>query len=515
MIIRVVSMPLSKILLIMSLFLSLFLPACFTPAPTASSVSPSPVTPRLPYGASRSSLSHQRPPVHLPPLAELTPEAAVAAELPFEKMLFSLSTRGAPLEGVLFGLAREAGLNLVIGKGIDRGYPISVEFNDLSLRKVLSLLLGSCESFYSIKDNILLVKAFETRIFHFDYSLVSNSGEDGEDSGGNSGPGGSTGGAGGFEISTEPNEEYLQVWETIEKALGGGGSGGSGGEGALLSSDALVEINPMGGLIVVTDRQENLALVECYLDKLQKALRRQVVIEAKIIQVSLSHGFEYGIDWNLLAQDFIKNGTLSIATNFASGATGLNVAYKGDPARKNVLDGVLDALSTQGNVKVLSSPRISVLNNQSAVITVGRQIPYLQWQAQNSGDEQTVIVPEVVTANTGISLGITPQIDADGVITLHIVPVVSELAEYKTFSYDNNTFDVPVINTRQTDTIVRVDDGNTIIIGGLITEITSNNSSQVPLLGDIPLVGALFSRRKDVDERVELVVMLTPTVVSK
>jgi len=425
----------------------------------------------------------------------------MAGELPFEKMLFSLSTRGAPLEGVLFGLAQEAGLNLVLGNGVDGGHPLSVEFNDLSLRRALSLILDSCDNFYTIKENILSVKAFETRVFHFDYSLVSNRGESGnDDSGSNSG----------FEVSTESNEEYLQVWETIEKALGG-----DSGEGALLSSDARVEINPMGGLVVVTDRRENLVLVERYLDDLQEALRRQVIIEAKIIQVSLSSGFEYGIDWNLLANDFIRNGSLTVATNFASGATGLNVAYKADPTRTNVLDGVLDALATQGNVKVLSSPRISVLNNQSAVITVGRQIPYLQWQAQSSDDEQTVIVPEVVTADTGISLGITPQIDADGVITLHIIPVVSELAEYKTFSYDNNTFDVPVINTRQTDTIVRVDDGKTIIIGGLITEIDSNNSSQVPFLGDIPLVGNLFRRQKDVDERVELVVMLTPTVVTK
>ncbi len=509
-------MPVFKILLVMSFFMSLLLPGCFAVAPPTAKISgPTPAVPRLPYGGTRSGSGYQRSPVHLPPLAQLTPEAAVAGELPFEKMLFSLSTRGAPLEGVLFGLARESGLNLVLGKGVDRGHPVSVEFNDLSLRQALSLILDSCENFYTIKQNILSVKAFETRIFNFDYSLVSNSGESGGgSSGGNSGPGGSTGGAGGFEISTEANEEYLQVWETIEEALGAG-SGGSSGEGALLSPDARVEINPMGGLIVITDRRENLALVERYLDILQQALRRQVIIEAKIIQVSLSSGFEYGIDWNLLANDFIKNGTLSVATNFASGATGLNVEYKGDPTRTNVLDGVLDALATQGNVKVLSSPRISVLNNQSAVITVGRQIPYLQWQAQSSEDEQTVIVPEVVTANTGISLGITPQIDAEGVITLHIIPVVSELAEYKTFSYDNNTFDVPVINTRQTDTIVRVNDGKTIIIGGLITEIDSNNSSQVPVIGDIPLLGNLFRRQKDLDERVELVVMLTPTVVSK
>lgn len=508
-----------KFLLCMSFFLSLLLPACFAPAPPLAKVSAAnPVTPRLPYGANRSASGFKHSPGNLPPLAQLRPTPAPAGELPFEKMLFSLSTRGAPLEGVLFGLARESGLNLVLGEGVDRGHPVSVEFNDLSLRQALSLILDACENFYTIKENILSVKAFETRVFHFDYSLVSNSGESGGgSSGGNSGPGGSSGGSGGFEVSTKANEEYLQVWENIEQALGGGsgGSGGGSGDGGLLSSDARVEINPMGGLIVITDRRENLALVERYLDDLQKALRRQVVIEAKIIQVSLSSGFEYGIDWNLLATDFIKNGTLAVATNFASGATGLNVEYKGDPTRTNVLDGVLDALATQGNVKVLSSPRISVLNNQSAVITVGRQIPYLQWQSQSSNDEQTVIVPEVVTADTGISLGITPQIDAAGVITLHIIPVVSELAEYKTFSYDNNTFDVPVINTRQTDTLVRVEDGKTIIIGGLISEIDSNNSSQVPFIGDIPLVGNLFRRQKDRDERVELVVMLTPTVVSK
>lgn len=490
--------------------------AASVPGPAGNSGGITPTRePRLPYGA-YAGTALQRSPGHLPALAELTPEAAMAGQLPFEKMLFSLSTRGAPLEGVLFGLAREAGLNLVLGKGVDRSYPISVEFSDLSLRQALSLILDSCENFYTIKENILTVLAFETKVFHFDYSLVSNSGESGGDSAsGNSGPGGSSGGAGGFEISTETSGDYLKVWEKIEKALGSGGAGGASGAGALLSADARVEINPMGGLVVVTDRRENLALVQRYLDDLQDALRRQVIIEAKIIQVSLSSGFEYGIDWNLLANDVIKSGSLSIASNFASGATGLNVQYTGDPSRRNVLDGVLDALATQGDVKVLSSPRISVLNNQSAVITVGRQIPYLQWQAQSNNDDQTIIVPEVVTANTGISLGITPQIDAAGVITLHIIPVVSELAEYKTFSYNNNTFDVPVINTRQTDTIVRVDDGKTIIIGGLITEIDSNNSSQVPLVGDIPLLGRLFRRQKNVDERVELVVMLTPTVFYK
>ncbi len=503
----------SVIFRLTTLFLSLLLSGCFynaTPPPQPASSS-SPGLPRIPYAAFPAS-GRQATLKHLPPLAELAPEAAVAGELPFEKMLFSLSTRGAPLEGTLFGLAREAGLNLVIEKGVDRGHPVSVEFNDLSLRQALDLILDSCEDFYTIEGNILKVKAFNTRIFHFDYSLVSNSGDSGgnDSGGGNSGPGGDSGN-GAFEISTEANTEYLQVWDTINKAL----TGGSGGQGCLLSPDGRVEINPMGGMIVVNDRRKNLKLIGDYLEQLQQALRRQVIIEAKIIQVSLSKGFEYGIDWNLLAHDFIKNGTLAVATNFASGATGLNVVYKGDPNRKNVLDGVLDALATQGDVKVLSSPRINVVNNQSAVITVGRQIPYLQWQSQSSTDEQTVIVPEVVTANTGISLGITPQIDAEGVITLHIVPVVSELSEYKTFSYDNNTFDVPVINTRQTDTIVRVDDGKTIIIGGLISEINSKNSSQVPMLGDIPLIGTLFQRQKDVNTRVELVVMLTPTVILK
>ena len=471
--------------------------------------------PRLPYAGS-SPARHFPGLTRLPPLVQLRPMAAGADQLPFEKMLFSLSTRGATLEGVLFGLAREAGLNLVIGNAVDSGRPVSVEFKDIPLRQALELILSSCDYFYTIDGNILYIKALETRIFHFDYALVSNKGEtDDSSSGGDSSSSGPSGSSG-FSISSENNDDALKVWDMISSALGAASSGSSGSSGStLLSPEGRAEINPMGGLIIVTDRRENLDLVERYLDNLRAALQRQVIIEAKIIQVTLSKNFDFGIDWTMLANDFIKGGTLAIATNFASGASGLKVVYKGDPNRKNVINGVLDALASQGDVKVLSSPRINVLNNQSAVFTVGRQIPYLQWQAQSSTDEQTVVVPEVVTAQTGISLGITPQIDAEGTVTLHIVPAVADLSEYKTFSYDNNTFEVPVINTRTTDTLVRVEDGNTIIIGGLITEITSNNSAGVPYISGIPLLGNLFKQQHNVKERVELVIMLTPTVVKR
>ncbi len=501
------------------LLLGALLPGCV--GYEMSSSSPPPIRPRpqaparMPYAAARP----RKPipgPAKLPPLVRLKAVPAAADRLPYEEMLFSLSTRGAPLEGVLFGLAREAGLNLVIGNAVDGGLPVSVEFKDIPLRQALELILSSCNYFYEIDGNILHIKALETRIFHFDYALVSNKGETDDsssDGGDNSGPSGS----GSFTISSENSDEALKVWDLISSALNSGsGSGGSGGEsGGLLSPEGRAEINPMGGLIIVTDRRENLDLVERYLDNLEAALRRQVVIEAKIVQITLSRNFEFGIDWTLLANNFIKDGTLAIATNFTTGATGLRIAYRGDPDRKNVINGVLDALASQGNVKVLSSPRINVLNNQSAVINVGRQIPYLQWQSQSSNDEQTVIVPEVVTAQTGISLGITPQIDADGTVTLHIVPAVADLSEYRTFSYNNNTFDVPVIDTRMTDTIVRVENGNTIIIGGLITEVVSGNSAGVPYLSGIPLVGNLFKQQKNVKQRVELVIMLTPTVVNR
>ena len=454
----------------------------------------------------KGSAKKAAPPQDLPPLAELKPRVAASEKMPYERRLFSLSARSTPLQDVLLGVAKEAGLNLVMEKGVDPMERVSVEVRNLSLEKALGLVLASYKYFFDIEGNILRIRALETRWFHFDYPLVSNAPE--SDVGGDvlGGEGGSSL-SGEFSIDASIDEASLDVWKQIEEALE------PGEEGGLVSEQGWVQINPMSGTIVVTDCRENLLLVEKYLGKLEKSLRRQVVIEAKIVEISLSQGHQYGVDWSYLTDElFGVEGEFSVSTNLGSNSTGINIGWIKSTGTHQ-WSSFLDAMATQGDVNVLSSPHVNVLNNQTALISVGRAIPYLEWEVREVDEGIYEPVPTVQRSQAGVTLGVTPQIGEDGVTSLHVVPIITDLVEYRTFNFQNNTFEVPVIDVRETDTIVRVPDGATVVIGGLIQEKTRDNSGKVPLLGDIPLFGKLFSQQVRESEKIELVILLTPRIV--
>ncbi|MDX1775817.1 MAG: hypothetical protein R3297_04490, partial [Desulfobulbales bacterium] len=188
----------------------------------------------------------------------------------------------------------------------------------------------------------------------------------------------------------------------------------------------------------------------------------------------------------------------------------------------NVIGGVIEALSRQGNVNVLASPRISAVNNQTALITVARNIPYIDWQLssiQDPNDELgrlTQLVPAMQNTRVGISLGVTPQIDENGVTTLHIVPVITDLVGFKEFTQDGDTWDIPIIDMRATDSIVRAQNGSTIVLGGLILERVSEDETGIPFLKDIPYLGqTLFAGQAKESEKRELVIMLNPTIIEQ
>jgi len=204
--------------------------------------------------------------------------------------------------------------------------------------------------------------------------------------------------------------------------------------------------------------------------------------------------------------------------------------------QKNILhllkgEAFLHALATNGKVNMLSSPRLNVINNQSAFINVGRIVPFLDFKIGESTSggtggvsERTTIdsVPVISRFNEGVSLGITPQIDDDGATVLHIVPIVTEQTGTEAIEVPSTTIggesviaNIPVISVRESDTVVRVADRTTIVIGGLISEKTGDTIKKVPLLGDIPYVNWLFSHQSRQNKKTELVILLTTTVVMR
>lgn len=468
-----------------SLTMLAFIAACSTanppPRPTAQKMMPVPE--RLQKQAGRTAA--------LQPLAQVQPRVAAEEKLPFEGKIFSLSARSAPLQDVLMGLTKEAGLNLVLEKGVNPLEPVTVEINNLSLRKALDLVFLAYSYFYVIEGNVLRVKAVETRFFRFEFPVFYNTASSslggnvlgGASSGGAGGGGGGGGGGltGSFSITSESKSEQVDIWKQLKDALSPGEGAGAGSKGGLLSEAGRAQINPLTGTIVVIDRREILDLVEEYLHRLELSLHRQVVIEARIIEVSLNEDHQFGIDWSYMTSSHHTTG--SIAQTLTTGAGALTLSVLGTDGKL-----FLEALSTQGEVNVISSPRINVMHGQSAVLNVGQTIPFQQWRiVPATTTTASFAVPEIDFAQAGLSLGVTPQISDDGTVTLHIVPIVTDQVGAKSFVFDGNPFDVPIINVRGTDSIIQIGDGSTVVMAGLIQESSRDNLTGIPLLKDIPV----------------------------
>jgi type II secretory pathway component GspD/PulD (secretin) len=260
---------------------------------------------------------------------------------------------------------------------------------------------------------------------------------------------------------------------------------------------------------------------------------RQVDLEVEIFELALKDEKQLGINWTWVS-DFMRGATFTTTPGVRgpipevdplTDAGGLIVrnpvygpalsapAYRGQYSYRGI-EAVLDALQQQGNLKVVSKPRLRTLNNQPAVVRVGQDVPvFTRLVTQAPGDPPVITVTEVVENITvGTVLSITPQVSPDGLITIDITPAVSRLVRVDTSASGDTS--APVIDIRQASSIVRLRDGDTVIMGGLVQEGEYSTVRKVPILGDLPFVGrALFTAEAKAKERTELVFFLTPRIV--
>jgi MSHA type pilus biogenesis protein MshL len=268
-------------------------------------------------------------------------------------------------------------------------------------------------------------------------------------------------------------------------------------------------VNKQSGTVAVTDFPANLRQVAAFLEKVTGTILRQVVINAQVLEVTLSDSFRFGIDWTVIAEILASQGTLT-ALQRLSPSTGLfRIGVTGSDYSV-----IIDTISTQGEVNVLSNPRVTALNNQKAVIRVARDDVFFVTQVsivEQGGqliERTTQTVPQVVSI--GVTLDVTPQIASDGMVTMHIHPIVTDKLG-DAVSPTGET--APIVSIRETDTLVRVADGQTVIIGGLMEDKDDDRVEKVPVLGDIPLLGGLFRKTTKTGRKSELVILLTPTVL--
>ena len=301
-----------------------------------------------------------------------------------------------------------------------------------------------------------------------------------------------------------------------------------------------VVVSPHSGVIVVRAMPGELRAIDRYLKTTQDIMHRQVLLEARIIEVSLADGFQSGVNWAALKQTGTSAGVISqtgIATPYEpdTGIIGPGGALNPGALFNTAFGGIfttafnikgnfaafIELLETQGDVQVLSSPQVSTLNNQKAVIKVGTDEYYItnietntNFSSINSNVQNNV---ELTPFFSGVALDVIPQISDDRSITLHIHPSVITVTEEKKdiSASEEETLTVPlaVSSVRESDSIIRAESGQVVVIGGLMKNKTTDTEQSVPFLGDIPLIGNLFKHSKQLTVKSELVILLKPTVI--
>lgn len=445
--------------------------------------------------------TNQAPPP-IPP--ELSPAPLLEFE-PEEEKLFSFSARGIALEDILYPLSKEAGFNIIWDKEANPKSKVSVTFEDLTLDEALETIFASTEYLYSINSPTLHVQLIDTRTFelgHVPNRIISQMQIGGDVLGSIQDAGGITGQ---FQITSDTDPDAVDLWKQVEQAMG-----------KIISSEGEYFINELAGLVTVTDRKKNLKLAEEFIQKLRRTLTRQVTIEAEVVEVTLEQTQSYGIDWSAVHSFIMDDKTteVSASQNLALGGSIFEFT-----ASRNDASLILNALGKYGEVNVLSKPRINVINGQTAMINVGRVISYWELTGLSGGISggvvgQPVIFPEQKTVLLGLTMGVTPSISSEDYVTLQIVPIVTDVSTWSEFQFENQTLRAPNVDIREASTVVGIRNGETVVIGGLITSKKTDTEHKIPLLGDLPLLGYFFKRKEKTEQRAELVIFLTPRITT-
>lgn len=505
----------------------LILSGCATDSKVARIPEPPPAVKSPPIQAKAPEL-----PSELPAVQSL-PKPKEMEEGFFKERLYSLSYREAEIRDVLMAFSRESSYNIIVDPEVSG--KVTVDLKKVTLARALDSLTRPLGLDFKQEGRfIYIVKPkMETRMYHLNYLAVVRSGISMVSGTGGTGPsttttsgGVSTSTTGSTVVSQVKSEETSNLWGDIEGRDKDGKLDDKVKTGlrALLSEKGSLAVNKMASALMVTDFPRNLEMIEKFLQQVERAVSRQVIIEAKILEVTLNDRFQLGIDWRFLPQMNNAGFGWTANQNLAGNTTTIPSSWNTAAATTGLTAGVatltftamLDALSQQGHVDVISSPRVSTLNNQKSIIKAATEEVYFEVSIATSTGAAPIITATPRNVTIGVILNVTPQVDADGNILLDIQPSVTEEVTRRTqqvgFAANNTPIltEAPVVSVRQAQTVVRVRDGQTIVIAGLIRERKRNLDTGTPGLMDIPLLGYLFRQTQEIKEKSELVILITP-----
>lgn len=448
---------------------------------------------------------------------------------------YTVIVNQVPVKELLFALARDAKLNLDIYDDIEG--LITINAIDQTLPQILDRIGRQTNIRYQIEDNNLVVSADTPYLKTYKVPYVNMSRESvgridvttqiasaGTVSVGDTGGGGGGGGGGNNSTLSIRNTSDHDFWNTlllnVASIIGENTQGGA-------ASDNVI-INPEAGLISVRATSKQHANVQAWIDTVLTSVQRQVLIEATVAEVSLSSRYQAGVDWSRLTTNMI--GELPDGVNIEQQLTGANLAEPptlllsyGDLDDDVVLSASIRLLQQFGDVKVLSSPKIMALNNQTSVLKVVDNRIYFTIEAETSQNQVNTVTSfetEVHTVPVGFMMSLIPSISAQDEIILNIRPTISRILRFVNdpnpgLAAEDIVNAIPEIQVREMESLLRLNNGQIAVIGGLMQDTINKDSDAVPGLSRIPGIGEAFRYRDNEITKTELVIFLRATVVKE
>ena len=526
------------------------------------------------------SQTHLKPPAP-PPTGAIPAPVQISTVLPEPKATprpetYTVVVNGVKVQELLFALARDAKLNVDIHSGI--AGTVSLNAIDQTLPQLLSRIAKQVDMRWELDGPNLAVMPDSPylHIYKIDYvnmerltagatGVSSQIGSIAGSGGGGAGVGGAAGANG--SITTVRNTSDNRFWATLEKNIkdilhetdkvlpaGGaqpvalqappGPAGASAPAPAAPSATfreaAAVMINAEAGLVIVRATGRQHEKIQEFLDQVLANVKRQVLIEATIAEVQLNNQYQQGINWAALRTrglttttgNQVSLGGVTATPQLPPNVTGTvtGVGLPSSSAIPNIftlaagggsIAGVLQLLDSFGNVRVLSSPKLSVLNNQTALLRVVDNIVYFNVQvtlaaATTISAATTAVNTTAVTVPVGFVMNVTPQISDDDTILLNVKPTTTRLVK---FVNDPNPAlvatpnQIPQLRMREMESLIKVNSGQIAVLGGLIEDSVNDVEDTIPIVNSIPFLGSLFSSRNRNNTKTELVIFLRPIVV--
>lgn len=482
----------------------------------------------------------------LPPLRIEMPKSSSKSLEP----RFDLVVNNAPAAQVFMGIVSGTRYSMLMPPDLTGN--ISVNLKDVTVFEALDAIREINGFEYKVDGSRIYIQpqSLQTRVFKVNYLVSARTGSTnvsvraGSSSGttgttGTTGAAGATGATGGAtggaagsssgggmaNVATTSKSDFWKELTTSLMAIVGTAEGRS------------VVVSPQSGVVVVKATPLELRNVAAFLNASQVSVERQVILEAKILEIELSDGYQTGVNWAAFKSGSNSRLSIGVPGDSALGASGdlasallsatPGATLKGSGGlfglafQTSSFASMLSFLETQGNVQVLSSPRIATLNNQKAILKVGSEDYYVtSASTTTTTGTATTTTPSVNLQQffSGIVLDVTPQIDERGNIILHIHPSVTRVSEANkviNMGGSAGTLTLPVASTvvSETDSIVRARDGQIVAIGGLMKQTSQGEFSGMPGLKDLPALGDAFRQNKRSSKKTELVILLRPTVV--